>query len=186
MVYNTQKLTNKTPMLYCSNMGIIALQGTLSSFNFRGFLKKGMQKVIYGGVAVGIALIAVLILRVVISDVSETTNFVYHTLLADPEIYEDGAYSETFDIPAGDYKFRFIPNGDSPQMLSIDLNGKSFSFSEDFELDGTSHKSPISEYFTWDYLGQKEFQITEGQSLEIKIDPNGNTVGTVSVMIGRT
>ena len=94
MVYNTQELTNKTPMLYCSNMGIIALQGTLSSFNFRGFLKKGMQKVIYGGVAVGIALIAVLILRVVISDVSETTNFVYHTLLADPEIYEDGAYSE--------------------------------------------------------------------------------------------
>ena len=145
-----------------------------------------MKKVVYGGVVAGIALVAIFILRVVISDTSETTDFVYHTLLADPEIYENGVYSETFDTAAGNYKFKFIPNGDSPQTLSIDLNGESFSFSENFELEGTSHKSPISEYFTWDYLGQKEFQLTQGQSLEITINPNGNTAGTVSVMIGLT
>lgn len=145
-----------------------------------------MKKVIYGGVAAGVALVAIFVLRVVISDTSETTDFVYHTLLADPEIYENGVYSETFDMSAGNYKFKFIPNGDSPQTLSIDLNGESFSFSENFELEGTSHKSPISEYFTWDYLGQKEFQLTQGQSMEITINPNGNTAGTVSVMIGLT
>ena len=145
-----------------------------------------MKKAIYGGVAAGIALVAIFVLRVVISDTSETTDFVYHTLLADPEIYENGVYSEDFDIAAGNYKFKFIPNGDSPQTLSIVLNGESFSFSENFELEGTSHKSPISEYFTWDYLGQKEFQLTQGQSLEITINPNGNTAGTVSVMIGLT
>ena len=143
-----------------------------------------MKKAVYGGVAAGIALVVIFILRVVISDTSETTDFVYHRLLADPEIYENGVYSESFDIAAGNYKFKFIPNGDSPQTLSIGLNGESFSFSEDFELEGTSHKSPISEYFTWDYLGQKEFQLTQGQNLEITINPNGNTVGTVSVMIG--
>ena len=145
-----------------------------------------MKKVVYGGVAAGIALVAVFILRVVISDTSETTDFVYHTLLADPEVYENGLYSETFDIAAGNYKFKFIPNGDSPQTLSIQLNGESFSFAENFELEGKSHKSPISEYFTWDYLGQKDFQLTQGQSLEITINPNGNTAGTVSVMIGLT
>ena len=145
-----------------------------------------MKKAVYGGVAAGIALVAIFILRVVISDTSETTDFVYHTLLADPEIYENGVFSETFDIAAGNYKFKFIPNGDSPQTLSIELDGESFSFTENFELEGTSHKSAISEYFTWDYLGQKEFQLTQGQNLEIKINPNGNTAGTVSVMIGLT
>ena len=145
-----------------------------------------MKKAVYGGVAAGIALVIIFVLRVVISDTSESTEFVYHKLLADPEIYENGVYSETFDIAAGNYKFKFIPNGDSPQTLSIELNGKEFSFSENFELEGTSHKSPISEYFTWDYLGQKEFQLSQGQSLDITINPNGNTAGTVSVMIGLT
>ena len=143
-----------------------------------------MKKVVFGGIFGGIALVIILILRVVISDASESTDFVYHMLLADPEIYENGIFSESFQIPAGSYKFKFIPNGDSPQTLSIELKGEAFSFSENFELEGTSHKSPISEYFTWDYLGQKEFQLTQGQSLEITINPNGNTDGTVSVLIG--
>ena len=145
-----------------------------------------MKKAVYGGIAAGIALVAIFVLRVVISDTSETTDFVYHTLLAEPEIYENGVYTETFDIAAGNYKFKFIPNGDSPQTLSIQLNGESFSLSEDFKLEGTSHKSPISEYFTWDYLGQKDFQLTQGQSMKIIINPNGNTAGTVSIMIGLT
>lgn len=141
-----------------------------------------MHKIAVGAV-VGIAALAViLILRVVSSDVSDSTDFAYHALLSDLA-YKDGQYSETFEIPAGDYKFKFIPNGDSPKLLSITLTGESFSFSEDFERDGTLHKSPISEYYTWDYLGQKEFHIAQGQSLDITINPNGNTIGTVSVFI---
>lgn len=143
-----------------------------------------MKKAVFGGIFAGIAIVVILVLRVVISDTSESTEFVYHKLLADPEIYQDGVFSEKFQISTGAYKFRFIPNGDSPEKLSITLEGDSFSFSEDFELEGTSHKSAISEYFTWDYLGQKEIEIPQGQELEITIDPNGNTVGTVSVMIG--
>ena len=142
-----------------------------------------MKKVAYAGIAGGIALLVVLLLRIIGSDVSDGTDFVYHKLLADPEIYENGVYSETFQIAAGEYKFRFIPNGDSPRTLSIALSGDAFSFSENFELDGTSHKTPISEYFTWDYLGQKEIRIPEGQTLNITIDPNGDTSGPVSVII---
>ena len=143
-----------------------------------------MKKAAFGAVFAGIALVAILVLRVVMSDTTESTDFVYHKLLADPEIYDDGKFSETFQIPAGNYKFKFIPNGDSPEILSISLNGDEFSFSEDFTLEGTPHKSAISEYYTWDYLGQKEIQIMKGQTLEITINPNGNTVGTLSVMIG--
>ena len=142
-----------------------------------------MRKVAYGGIFAGIALVIILILRVVISDTSESIDFVYHKLLADPEVYKNGEFSESFEIPAGNYKFRFIPNGDSPKILSINLKGENFTFSENFELEGTSHKSAISEYFTWDYLGQKEFHVPVGQTLEIIINPNGNTIGTISVMI---
>ena len=39
-----------------------------------------MKKAIYGGVVAGVALVAIFVLRVVISDTSETTDFVYHTL----------------------------------------------------------------------------------------------------------
>lgn len=142
-----------------------------------------MKKVVYGGIAAGVALVAILILRVLISDVTESTSFAYHKLLSGHDAYEDGVYRETFQIAAGDYKLRFIPSGSSPQMLSIGLEGETFSFSEDFMLEGTSHKSPISEYLTWDYLGQKEIQIAGGQTLEMVINPNGETGGSVSVMI---
>ena len=143
-----------------------------------------MKKAAFGAVFAGVALVAILVLRVVMSDTTDSTDFVYHKLLADPEIYDDGEFSETFQIPAGDYKFKFIPNGDSPEILSISLSGDEFSFSQDFMLEGTAHKSAISEYYTWDYLGQKEIQIMKGQTLEITINPNGNTIGTFSVMIG--
>jgi hypothetical protein len=144
-----------------------------------------MKKTVFGGIFAGVAIVIILVLRVVISDTSESTEFVYHVLLADPENYENGVYLESFSIAAGNYKFKFIPNGDSPQMLSISLEGESYSFYEDFRLEGTVHTSPISEYYTWDYLGQKEIQIPQGQTLRISINPNGNLVGTVSVMIVR-
>ena len=70
-----------------------------------------MKKAVFGGIFAGIAIVAILVLRIVMSDTSETTEFVYHKLLADPEIYEDGVFSEKFQIPAGTYKFKFIPNG---------------------------------------------------------------------------
>jgi hypothetical protein len=108
---------------------------------------------------------------------------VFHVTLADPNLYVNGEYTDSFTIEKGDYIFRFVPNGSSPKVLSITLNGNLFDFSEDFELVGTPHQTGISEYFTWDYDGEKKISISEIQEISIKINPNGETMGSVSVDI---
>ena len=108
---------------------------------------------------------------------------VFHATLADPNLYVNGEYTDSFTIEKGDYIFRFVPNGSSPKVLLITLNGDKFDFSEDFELVGTPHQTGISEYFTWDYDGEKKISISEIQEITIKINPNGETMGSVSVDI---
>lgn len=117
------------------------------------------------------------------SDSEEKTDDVFHVTLASPELYINGKFTETFEINKGEYSFRFVPNGSSPKILSIDLNGDDFQFSQDFKLEGTPHQTGISEYFTWDYLGERNFVISEKQNLTISINPNGNVMGSVSVDI---
>ena len=116
-------------------------------------------------------------------DSSEKSDDVFHITLASPDLYIDGKFTETFEINKGEYSFRFVPNGSSPKILSINLNGDNFEFSQDFKLEGTLHQTGISEYFTWEYLGEKNFQISEKQNLTISINPNGNVMGSVSVDI---
>ena len=106
---------------------------------------------------------------------------VFHVRLADPELYENGVYYESFVLEKGVYEFRFTPNGDSPRLLSIKLMGDSISFSEDFVLNGTPRETDISLYYTWNYEGVKKIQNFEDQQVDIKINPNGNLVGPVSV-----
>lgn len=113
----------------------------------------------------------------------QKSNVVFHATLADPDLYIDGVYSQTFEIDSGKYSFRFVPNGSSPEILSISLNGEKIGFSEDFKLQGTSHETGISQYFTWEYIGQKEILISENQQVTISIKPNGNVDGSVSVDI---
>ena len=118
------------------------------------------------------------------SDGSDKENSaVFHVTLADPSLYVNGEYTDSFTIQKGDYIFRFVPNGSSPKVLSISLNGDTFDFSEDFELVGTPHQTGISEYFTWDYAGEKKISISEIQEISIMINPNGETMGSVSVDI---
>ena len=50
-------------------------------------------------------------------------------------------------------------------------------------LEGTSHQTGISEYFTWEYNGEKIIFIPETQEISIVIDPNGTVMGSVSVDI---
>ena len=116
-------------------------------------------------------------------DSSEKSDDVFHITLASPDLYIDGKFTETFEINKGEYSFRFVPNGSSPKILSINLNGDNFEFSQDFKLEGTLHQTGISEYFTWEYLGEKNFEISEKQNLTISINPNGNVMGSVSVDI---
>ncbi len=133
-----------------------------------------------------IPIVVVIIIFVVIFplDPSEKNdNVVFHVTLADPDLYTNGVYTDTFTIDNGKYSFRFVPNGSSPEILSITLNGENFDFFEDFRLESTSHQTGTSEYFTWKYDGQKIILISEMQEISIIINPNGSVMGSVSVDI---
>ena len=55
----------------------------------------------------------------------QKNSIVFHITLADPTLYENGVYVESFQIEEGAYEFGFVPNGDSPQKLSIKLFAES-------------------------------------------------------------
>ena len=113
----------------------------------------------------------------------KNSNIVFHATLADADLYTNGVYTDTFTIDRGEYSFRFVPNGSSPKILSIALNGNNFDFSEDFKLESTLHQTDTSEYYTWEYDGQKIILVSEIQEISIIINPNGNVKGSVSVDI---
>lgn len=140
--------------------------------------KKNLIGVILVGIAVSV------VFGLILTAPSENTGReqIYHARLADPKQYSDGVFSDTFLIKKGVYEFRFVPNGDSPQKLSIALKGPSFSFAENFVLEGTEH-GEIGKYYTWKYLGQDKIEILEDQQLQITINPNGNVMGPVSVYL---
>jgi len=110
-------------------------------------------------------------------------DVIFHVTLASPELYNNGIYTDEFTMEAGTYFFRFVPNGSSPEILSIKLNGQNYNFSENFELKGTPHKSETAKYFTWEYEGQKNITNNSLKEISIIINPNGNVMGSVSVDI---
>lgn len=131
---------------------------------------------------------AVIVLVIILASFSsnetrEKNNIVFHVTLADPNLYDNGVYTKEFILEKGEYFFRFVPNGSSPKILSITLDGNTFDYSEDFQLVGTSQQTGISEYFTWDYDGEKNIINSEMQKVSITINPNGETIGSVSVDI---
>ena len=107
---------------------------------------------------------------------------IYHARLADPKQYTDGIFVETFQIKKGEYEFRFVLNGDSPQTLGVSLSGTTFSFSEEFELKGTE-RGEIGKYYTWEYLGQNKIEVPDDQELQITINPHGNILGPFSIYL---
>ena len=116
-------------------------------------------------------------------NIERKSNVVFHVTLANPDLYKNGIYSNSFIVNKGEYLFKFVPNGDSPQSLIIILKGESYDFSENFKLKGTLHQTGISEYYTWDYDGQKAISILTPQKITIEINPNENELGSVSVDI---
>ena len=108
-------------------------------------------------------------------------NIIFHITLANPELYTDGVYTDEFSIEPGTYYFRFVPNGSSPQILSIKLTGQNYEFVENFNLIGIPHESETSKYFTWVYEGNGEIMINSSQNISISINPNQNVMGSVSV-----
>lgn len=130
-----------------------------------------------------IIIVAVILTGFSSNEPNERKNVVFHVTLADPNLYVDGVYTKIFTLEKGKYFFKFIPNGSSPKVLSITLNGNAFNFSENFERIGTLQQTGISEYYTWDYDGQKNILISETQEILITINPNEETKGSISVDI---
>ena len=108
---------------------------------------------------------------------------VFHIRLADPTLYEKGVYVDYFQVEKGVYEFRFVPNGDSPQKLSIKLFAESDVVLMDnhFELEGSLVEDDISSLYTWDYLGEKRISFDELQQIKIIVSPNGDLRGPVSI-----
>jgi len=130
-----------------------------------------------------IAILGIIVVSFSSNETSEKNNILFHVTLADPDLYINGVYTEEFILEKGEYFFRFVPNGSSPKILSITLNGNTFDYSEDFDLIGTPHQTGNSEYFTWNYDGEKNIINSEMQKVSITINPNGETIGSVSVDI---
>jgi len=117
-------------------------------------------------------------------DVNKTDD-VFHVTLADPAMYENGVFTDSFEIEEGSYQFGFVPNGDSPQTLTISLSGANHYYIENFVLNSESHETGISQYYTWSYTGDEEsiIEISSSQQVQITINPHENYNGPVSVFL---
>ena len=100
------------------------------------------------------------------------------------------------NLEEGTYKLGFVPMGDSPTKIRIDIKVRSagiwlehdLAFSEKFTLKGTPVDTGISEYYTWEYVGQKYVYIpeVEGEAdYEITIVRSGNLEGSVTISLSR-
>ena len=130
-----------------------------------------------------IVIVAILGVSISMNSEEKNDNVVFHITLADPELYTNGIYTSNFTIESGTYFFRFVPNGSSPEILSIKLSGQNYSFIENFNLKGIPHESETSKYFTWEYEGVKNITIDSMEEITIIINPNDNVMGSVSIDI---
>ena len=138
-----------------------------------------MQKIFF---IIPITLIVVFLMVVLSESPNQDEDF-FHIILANSNSYENGIFSKTVFFTQGNYIFKFVPNGSSPEKITIRLIGENHISNYEFLLKGNLQETGISEYFTWEYLGEKEIQIDYDQNLQIEIDPNGQTDGSVSVYI---
>ena len=93
------------------------------------------------------------------------------------------------------YEFDFVAMGDSPKWLEISVvwSGQGVQvFSEMLYLEGTLVDTGISEYYTWDYVGNKNFEISFDQcpnqktcNFEITVERYGNLKGSVTISLSR-
>ncbi len=128
-------------------------------------------------------LTAIAILVVWLGSTDSPREAEFHVTLAMSDQYASGVYTESFQAAQGDYSLRFVPNGDSPQTLTILLDGSGVSFNQTYTLKGTLHETGISKYHTWEYEGIHDISVPHDQMLSIVVDPHGNTMGPISVSL---
>ena len=93
------------------------------------------------------------------------------------------------------YKFEFVPMGDSPEQLKISVvwSGQGVEvFSELFVLEKTLVDTGISKYYTWEYIGKENVLVSNQQcpnqktcDYEITVERFGNLEGSVSISLSR-
>ena len=93
------------------------------------------------------------------------------------------------------YKFEFVPMGDSPEQLKISVvwSGQGVEvFSELFVLEKTLVDTGISKYYTWKYVGKENVVISNQQcpnqktcNYDITVERFGNLEGSVSISLSR-
>ena len=165
------------------------------------------KKPIIGGIIL-VAIIGVVYAGAQINpDNPENEEVVFHVTLADPSQYTCNPqviaytcddqwreYRDSENLEKGEYMFRFVANGDSPEVLTVRIETSDYfttfrGFEETFTLKGMPHESETSLYYTWSYDGLKRFKITsddmgDGRDsgyFAIRINPNENLMGPVSV-----
>ena len=165
------------------------------------------KKPIIGGIILAAIIGVVFVGAQINPDNPENEEVVFHVTLADPSQYtcdpeviaytcdyQWREYRDSVLLEKGEYMFRFVANGDSPEVLTVRIETSDYfttfrGFEETFTLKGMPHESETSLYYTWSYDGLKRFKIAsddmgEGEDSEyfvIRINPNENLMGPVSV-----
>jgi len=153
------------------------------------------KKPIIGGIILA-AIIGVVFAGAQINPDNPENGEVWSIRMASPEWDDRQNHRAALpNLEEGTYKLGFVPMGDSPSKIRIDIKVRSaeFShpdgglvFSEIFVLKGTPVDTGISKYYTWEYVGQKYVYIPEvegEEDYEIRIERSGNLKGSVTISL---
>ena len=153
------------------------------------------KKPIIGGIILA-AIIGVVFAGAQINPDNPENGEVWSIRMASPEWDDRQNHRAALpNLEEGTYKLGFVPMGDSPSKIRIDIKVRSaeFShpdgglvFSEIFVLKGTPVDTGISKYYTWEYVGQKYVYIPEVEreaNYEIRIERSGNLEGSVTISL---
>ena len=155
------------------------------------------KKPIIGGIIL-VAIIGVVFVGAQINPDNPENEEVWSIRMASPEWHDRQTVRASLpNLEEGTYKIGFVPMGDSPTEIRIDIKvrsaGSDFAgtswglvFSEEFVLKGTPVDTGISKYYTWEYVGQKYVYIPEVEreaNYEITIKRSGNLKGSVTISL---
>jgi len=155
------------------------------------------KKPIIGGIILA-AIIGVVFAGAQINPDNPENGEVWSIRMASPEWDDRQNHRAALpNLEEGTYKLGFVPMGDSPSKIRIDIKvrsaGSDFAgatwtpmFSEEFVLKGTPVDTGISKYYTWKYVGQKYVYIPEVEreaNYEIRIERSGNLEGSVTISL---
>ena len=162
------------------------------------------KKPIIGGIILA-AIIGVVFAGAQINPDNPENEGVWSIRMASPEWDDRPILRASLpNLEEGTYKLGFVPMGDSPSKIRIDIKVRSASaeedyydgsgsgtgwellFSEIFVLKGTPVDTGISKYYTWEYVGQKHVYIPEVEgeaNYEIRIERSGNLKGSVTISL---